>query len=314
MKTIVNMKFGSHLYGTDTPQSDLDYKGIYMPSRREVALGRIGKTLKESTSNDSEKNKPGDIDREVFSLHYFIKLACEGQTVAMDMLHAPSNMLLETSDIWADIVFNRDKFYTKNLNAFVGYCRRQAAKYGVKGSRLNDAQMAYDFLLTAGELKLADVWESLPNGEHIYTMQPDPLDRNNNRIYQVCGKKFLESSRASHAAQSLKVFIDEYGARAQLAAENKGIDWKAVSHALRAAYQVEEILLSRTITFPLVNADLIKAVKRGTMDYSTEVSPLLESMMDRIEKLSEECPLPAEVDRTYWDNWLEQVVTAECFT
>lgn len=36
MITIVKMVFGSFLYGTDTPESDKDYKGVFLPSWEEI--------------------------------------------------------------------------------------------------------------------------------------------------------------------------------------------------------------------------------------------------------------------------------------
>ncbi len=36
MRTIVQMKFGSHIYGTQLPSSDLDIKGIYLPEPKEI--------------------------------------------------------------------------------------------------------------------------------------------------------------------------------------------------------------------------------------------------------------------------------------
>lgn len=120
MNTIVKMIFGSHLYGLNTESSDKDYKGIFLPSKEEILLGKIPKTIDLSTNKTNQKNSKEDIDVEYYSLHYFIKLACMGETAALDMLHAPENMLVETSDIWKEIIKNREKFYTKNLKAFVG--------------------------------------------------------------------------------------------------------------------------------------------------------------------------------------------------
>jgi len=45
MNIIVKMKFGSHLYGTATVDSDLDYKGVFLPSKKEVLLGKIHKSI-----------------------------------------------------------------------------------------------------------------------------------------------------------------------------------------------------------------------------------------------------------------------------
>ena len=96
MKLIVKMKFGSHLYGTNTDKSDVDYKGVFLPSKTEILLNKVPKCKSFSTGNDSNKNMPFDIDEEIYSLHYFIKLACDGQTVAMDMIHAPEKMLIKS--------------------------------------------------------------------------------------------------------------------------------------------------------------------------------------------------------------------------
>jgi len=98
MKTIVNMIFGSHLYGTDTPKSDKDFKGVFMPNYKDVLLGNIPKSINTSTNQNNIKNSSDDVDTETYSLHYFLKLACQGETVALDMLHAPDNMILEKSE------------------------------------------------------------------------------------------------------------------------------------------------------------------------------------------------------------------------
>lgn len=309
MRKIVYMKFGSHLYGTDTPQSDVDFKGVYMPTKREIYLADFKRSISSSTGKKDEKNQAGDIDDEIFSLHRFIELACEGQTVALDMLHAPDNMIITSSDIWREIVANRDKFYTKNLKSFVGYCRRQAAKYGIKGSRLNAAQLVIDYLKNMDEsVKMAHVWDSLPKSEHIEYLPPNDKDTNNCRIYQVCGKKFLETVKVHTVVKSLESFKASYGQRAALAAKNEGIDWKALSHAMRAAYQLEEIYLNGTITFPLKNAEYIKLVKLGKLDYLSEVAPKLELLMDETERLSESCELPDKVDKKFWDDFTYKAV------
>jgi hypothetical protein len=103
-------------------------------------------------------------------------------------------------------------------------------------------------------------------------------------------------------------FFNTYGSRAVLAAKNIGIDWKALSHAVRAALQVKEIFTDNTITFPLKEAELIKKIKSGSMDYTTEVAPLLESLMDEVEVLSKKSSLPEKPDRDFWDKFVIDTV------
>ena len=54
VKVIMLCRFGSHLYGTDTPESDTDYKGIFMPTKEMVLLGKIPKSI-----NNNKKKAEG---------------------------------------------------------------------------------------------------------------------------------------------------------------------------------------------------------------------------------------------------------------
>jgi predicted nucleotidyltransferase len=89
MKKIIEMEFGSRVYGTNLPTSDTDFKAIAIPSGRDIILQRAFKTIQDSTGNDQTRNTQDDIDKETFSLHYFMRLLTEGQTVCLDMLFTP---------------------------------------------------------------------------------------------------------------------------------------------------------------------------------------------------------------------------------
>lgn len=311
MKLIVKMKFGSHLYGTDTPESDTDYKGVFMPTKEEIYLNRVPKSISIKTKqNSNAKNTAEDIDTEIYSLHYFIHLACEGEMVALDMLHAPVNMLVEYRPLWLGIIGQRDRFYTKNLKAFVNYARKQASKYGVKGSRLNDAKNVLDFLMRfdVPKAKISQIWSCLPEGEHIFKHPPN---ENGERMYEVCGRKFGERVEVRYAIDIVKRFHDNYGERARKAANNEGIDWKAVSHAFRAAYQVKQILTEGKIIFPLKEAEILKKIKAGEYDYQSIVAPWLDELITEVEELSEKSPLPMHVNRKYWDEYIMTAVRHE---
>lgn len=303
------MKFGSHLYGTDTPESDIDYKGIFLPSFREILLNRIPKSITFNTKkNSTEKNSSEDIDSEFYSLHYFLKLATEGQTVAIDMLHANPESIIKSSWIWEKLQENRKQFYTRNLQAFIGYARRQASKYGIKGSRLSDAKIVKDYLCCCDpEKRLSVYWDGLPQGEHIHFLGKDP---NGKRQYQVCGKIIQETVTVKYAFEIVSRFYESYGQRAKQAERNESIDWKAVSHAVRAAYQIKEILTKKDLTFPLEQSKLLLQIKQGKIDYTTEVAPLLDDLMDEVEILSQKSDLPQKVSQKWVDEFLIELVTS----
>ena len=300
MQAIVNMLFGSHLYGTDTSKSDKDYKGVFMPSIAQLLLQRVPHSINTSSKQGTSKNLSSDVDKEIYSLNYFIHLACEGETVALDMLHAPRTFWLDYTPIWEELVEQRSKFYTKSLKAFVGYARRQAAKYGVKGSRLSEAKAVLEFLKSQPvSLRLADVWNSLPTGAHIHKTT-NIVDE----LYEVCGKKLTSRGYCAHYVPMLQAFVERYGERAKQAEINAGVDWKAVSHAFRAAYQVKHILVNGGYTYPLPETDYIKQVKSGSLHFMNEVGPKLDELMEELEQLTLVSTLPEKVDREYWDQWL----------
>jgi len=309
VNTIVKVKYGSHLYGTNTPTSDLDIKGIYMPSKNDILLSRVNKCItKNKKISSSAKNTIGDIDEEYYSLHYFINLACEGQTVALEMLHAPENMIYDSSPIWNKLVDNKHKFYTKSLKAFIGYARNQAAKYGIKGDRLLETKVVIDLINKQPDknIKISSIWDLLPLGKYRYFLGKN---KNGTREYQICGKIIQETVTLQYALDILKNYCQKYGARAKQAELNEGLDWHAISHAIRASYQIKEILSTGTITFPLKQASFIKDIKQGKLHYTKEVLPILEKLMSEVEQLSNDSTLPNKVDRNFWDNFLIDAIS-----
>ena len=307
MFTIVKLKYGSHLYGTDTLESDLDIKGVFMPDYKDILLNKVKRSIVTNSGTDHSKNTKDDVDEEMYSFHHFMHLACDGETVALDMLHAPDNMIIEKHPIWDEIVKNRAKFYTKNLKSFVGYARNQANKYGVKGERLNTATKVFDFLINFPDFtKLNEIWDRLPEGPHITKHPKNGVIKE--RMYEVCGRKLGENITVVYGREIIRRLIDEYGKRAELASKNEGIDWKALSHALRACIQMREILTTGTIHFPLYNADLIKKVKAGELSYQKTVAPMLEELMSDMEEKMAKSDLPDRVDQEFWDNFMVDVI------
>ena len=144
MRKLVTIKFGSHLYGTSTPASDIDFKSVHVPAPRDVLLQRAkGSVSTARAKQEKEKNLPGEVEEESYSLLRYLQLASEGQTVALDMLFAPEwSMTAPPSAEWREVVANRSKLITKKSAAFLGYCRQQANKYGIKGSRVAAARAA----------------------------------------------------------------------------------------------------------------------------------------------------------------------------
>jgi hypothetical protein len=312
VEIVVATRFGSHLYGTDTPQSDTDIKGVFMPNRRMLFLNNVPKSISyQRKKEEGERNNSEDVDIDLWSFHYFIELAMKGETNAIDLLHANKGNIFISSEIWEDIYFHRSKFYTKSMNAFIGYARTQAARYGIRGSRIDAARKVLDAIEDEDPrllLRMDDIWDKLPVIEHCQHLEDTAAGI---KQYQVCGRTLQNTTSTAYSHNIIRKFLSNYGERARLAAENKGIDWEAVSHALRAATQLKEILVSGDLKYPLANADYLRVVKQGKLDYLNEVAPALENMMQELEELSAESKLPAKVDRSFWENFITGTIYHE---
>ena len=322
MREIVRMKFGSHLFGTSTPASDVDYKAVHVPDGRSILLGRVKAVYTQNTkTSTAERNTAGDIDSESYALQKFLALAAEGQTVAMDMLFAtPSVWLSEPSYIWHEIRENKDKLITSRAASFVGYCRTQANKYGIKGSRMATARAIVELLehsLRNGGTthKLSAMYTVLDafakTHEHaaMYEIEQHPeKDGPCHMIMhlEICNRKCPLTFTIKKAHEIYSGLFNEYGKRALAAETNQGIDWKALSHAVRVARECVELLTTGNITFPRPERQRLLDIKTGKLDYS-EVAEEIEMLLPMAEEASANSKLRPTPDYEWIDNFVETI-------
>lgn len=306
--------FGSKMYGTAIESSDTDYKGIFIPNKHDLYLGKYTKSINKSEKNsDSIKNSKEDIDYEICSIQHFGFLAFSADTMAIDMLCSPKNCWEITTNNWLDLYSQRNKFLSKNLNSFVDYSKKQAAKYGIKGSRLNICNEIIQFLgekdASSKLIKYVDFFNN------VFLRYPDEfllhLDKNeegaiipHSSYLEVVGKRFVLSAPIDIILVALCRFSSEYGKRAQLAAQNEGIDWKAVHHAFRFSYLVSHIIdEEKFIEFPLPETDFLIKIKKAEYTF-IQLQPLLENLIQEVNQKLEKSNFPKEVDKKWFDEFV----------
>lgn len=301
MQKIVEMKFGSHLYGLDTPNSDTDYKAIFIPSVRDLVFDPVHNIT--TSTGGCGKNTKDDTDIELISIQKFVKDALNGQTYTIDMLHCENPIL--TSPEWEFLVKNRKKFYTKNMTAYMGYVKQQAAKYGIKGSRLGDIQQSiWSLEEFSPDKTIAEAAPYLWEGQYAkFVTVFNPKTKVEERYYEVNSKKYGFSNTCGYAAERLQKMYDSYGDRAKLAMRNEGVDWKALSHAFRAGYQMQGILEDGDFSYPLLQNEYIMAVKQGKVDFK-EAASELERLVDHLNILSENSNLPDKADKEFFYDFI----------
>lgn len=291
---------GSHLYGTNTENSDTVYKSIFLPDFDDVLLCNVKHAKHDSTGSSFSKNGKDDVDNGEFSVHKFIQLLSVGDMMAYDLLYANDAFIMERGPyfwVFEQIRKNHTLFISKNIAGYIGYIRKQTAKYSAKGSRLavvRDVISRIEGLCTDDEhfstRRIEDVVEHLPTTEYSF---------HDEKGYNIIGKCFQKRDYPENLLNVLKKYFEQYGARAKQAELNEGLDFKAISHAVRACYQLISLYSFRHMCLPLPDKqrDVVLKIKKGEMNYKEEVEPLLEVLHLEVEKMSKTSNYPDEVDQ-----------------
>lgn len=316
MELIVQIKFGSHLYGTSTPQSDLDIKGVFLPCANDILLQKVQPMISESRPKaHGEKNTSDDVDHDSYSLQRYLELLAQGQTVALDMLFAPDWAMIEPPhQVWKEVQALAPKIMTKGVTSFVKYCRQQANKYGIKGSRVAASRMALETLSKAEvqygkNEKLFVAFDELTKvaegSEFLKIVESKQANGDINTYFEVCGKKCMLKASIKIAREITRKLVDEYGQRALAAERNEGVDWKALSHAVRVGYEALELLKTGRITFPCPEAEHLLAIKLGQVEYA-KVAEEIEQLLIHVEEAASKSQLPETASNTIIDEFVAE--------
>lgn len=321
MNFISQVRHGSHLYGLDTIDSDVDYKGIFLPTFEEMVTGTAKHEFRSSTGPEHSKNSPGDVDTVYFSLQKFISMACNGDLVTLDYLHVNDENLISSSLAWRYIVANRSKFYTKNMKSSLGFMRKMIAKYSADdiraaaiqqvlvalkevivhspGSRMDHAMSTYE--------TLQDIAEKYPKYVRVFDGVCSGVQAVETKILEVCGAKYHFTATVEYVADAVQKKYDWVKQQQLNPQDNNKINWSTVSHMLRAGYQLSEIYETGDLKYPLKNKEFLLAVKQGNLDFFTQVAPELERLYDKVETLAKNSNLPETVDHEFWNNFIVDV-------
>lgn len=113
---------GSQAYGTDTPESDIDYGGVCLPTQN-VILGLDKFEQEENWGVDDSGEK---IDKSVYNVVKIIELLKKTNPNIIDFVFAPEHCILHSTPEWEKIVDIRDEFITKKAKwAYQGYAEAQ---------------------------------------------------------------------------------------------------------------------------------------------------------------------------------------------
>jgi len=322
-KVVYITKYGSKLYGTDNPNSDTDYKGVFIPNREDVLLKRDLEHFNFNSNNDNTKNGKDDIDLQLFSIYKFFNLLKKGETGAMDILFS---MFREETQVYNEKAFtsimleNYKKFYNRNLHSFIGYCVGQSKVYNVRGERFNELHLFVNkfnalVIKEQGAEKLESMFPLIDEmfSEYAYkyikyviadTSRGSGIPKQGKYV-EVLGKRFLGTVTVQYFAEKITEMEEQFGNRARASA--KGVDFKALSHAVRVINEIEELIDDEFITFPLKNRVYVTEVKEGKKSLE-EVMDYLDNQLTIVQKKLENSNLSERSDEVFIDALILELV------
>jgi predicted nucleotidyltransferase len=112
--TVLLVRHGSHAYGTSTPTSDEDFKGVAIPPK-EYFFGSVKRF-------EQAELKAPDPDAVIYDIRKFFNLAADCNPNIIEVLHTdPSDHFIVTP-LGREILDHKDAFLSKKIkHTFLGY-------------------------------------------------------------------------------------------------------------------------------------------------------------------------------------------------
>lgn len=308
--TILATVCGSRAYGTNTPESDWDFKGVLIPPK-EYFLGFLHrieqKEYKAGTDMPSYMDGRDPCEGTIYDIRKFLNLAKDANPSILDVLFCDDDSILLASEAGMTLRENRHLFLSKKIkHTFSGYAYAQLKR--IKTHR--------EWLLNkpTGEPKREDfglVGKPMSSSE--FGAVQSILDKDSDASL---GKETWVAFFAERDYRNAKAKWDQYlnwkanrnPARAELE-ERYGYDCKHASHLVRLMLMGLEALSGEGLNVQRPDAEFLLSIRNGSWSYGQLIGWLddMDSKLDAAYKLSS---LPHSADVAAIDNLCIKLVEA----
>lgn len=278
---ILIVRGGSHLYGTNVPESDEDFIGVFIPDQEYlIGLNRI-EQVDESVKSKDEfgKNTSEATDKVMYTLDKFVRLALDNNPNILELLFVNEENIIFANDIGEELLSYRYEFISRNIkHRFLGYAFSQKHKMVIKLENYEHIEEAIEYLKDHQEI------------EFINEITHHPIFKRKKQVMTIGDTNLQANITRKKAIQSLERRAKKFGSRRQLVSKH-GYDTKFAMHLIRLLFEGKQLLFRRDLQFPLKGRDLLLNIRNGglTMD---EVLTLASKIEEEVEALYEAGNVP----------------------
>jgi predicted nucleotidyltransferase len=302
MKILYKIKSGSHLYGLTTPNSDLDYVGVYIEDTVNEHLNIFNNKDEFDASVVSKlangKNTSDAVDEKYFHIKKFLKLCADCNPNILELLFCPKDCIEYVDPLFKALILNHPEMFInqKLISRFIGYAKSQEQKsytksnnylllekfklglenflYSESRKTIKDIATSEDFIdAFNNNFKVIEKHHTLTNIESVLILaeMEFPFGLLIKEALQRVNDRF---NRASHRVDG--ILINRY-------------EPKFLSHTIRLLVEGSQLLTTQKIEFPLSGED-----KKAIMDIKLGVTPIedipdvVNFYKNKLQKLEEE--------------------------
>lgn len=285
---LVILNHGSKLYGTDTPDSDTDYRSVVLPSVKDILLGNTN--FHYTANSNSGKNTKDDFDHTIYSLQNYVQRLCRCDQIALEMFYTDTE---KANPLWTKLLTHTDK-------VSASYKKDALINLIDKFKNIKDDISKLSALvkvLSGNDDKLYAIQGALiVDGKNFKFLKVD-----NDLYYSVRGKQYNLNLKASSIVDSVQSTLDHLKRR--MATHSRTLDVKlftTTSHTLRIGYQHLARLRTGRMVFPLPEAQFLKELKAGFISDEDLVSAVEALIAD----IDEFIPMPIVDHSKFWDDFV----------
>lgn len=286
---ILEIRSGSHLYGTNTPESDEDFVGIFMPPEEYVyglqSVQEIELGIKDK--NEDGKNTTEAVDRKLYEFRKFVNLAQGNNPNIIEILFVNPDNIVYMNSFGADLLKHKHLFPSKlAAKKFVGYAHSQKHKMIIRRDHFNELSIGYQMLLKDDDkLTMGQVFDrQRPNAQKIF------FKKENRQHIHVGDLAFEPGVYVKKARRMLKERLDKATNRSELVLKY-GYDTKFASHLIRLLTEGIQLLRDSELTFPIPHVGEILDIKSGKWTIN-EVIKYADDLEAQLDDVLEKSSLP----------------------